>query len=311
MTISRDTMKSYITIIFFVLFTITISIIEPRFLSMNNVLNVFRQTSINALIAAGMTFVILSGGIDLSVGSIFALSATVGALAMVNGMGFGVALMCTLGIGVLLGMVNGILVGYLKIQAFIATLITMTFARGLTYIISDGIPVTMGRTLSGMDAYGFIGGGYFFGIPAPVLITIVLYAIFYWLLTYTKFGRYTYAVGDNEKAAVLAGISTEKIKLILYAICGATAALSALVLTSRLSSAPPTAGIGYELDAIAAVVLGGTSLNGGKGVITKTLLGALIISVLANALNLLNVSSYYQMIVKALVILLAVVGQKK
>lgn len=310
MRISKRIVKSYITLIIFIVFVIIVSIVEPRFLSINNILNVFRQTSINALIASGMTFVILSGGIDLSVGSIFALSASIGALAMVNELGFIVSLISTVGVGALLGAINGLLVGYLKIQAFIATLITMTFARGLTYIISNGVPITMGRSVSEIGAYNFIGGGYIFGIPAPVVFTVILYMFFFWLLTSTRFGRYVYAVGDNEKAAVLAGIKTKKNKLILYMICGITASLAALVLTSRLSSAPPTAGTGYELDAIAAVVLGGASLSGGKGSIAKTLLGALIISVLANALNLLNVSSYYQMLVKALVILLAVVGHK-
>ncbi len=290
---------------------IIIALLEPRFFSLNNMLNVFRQTSVNALIAAGMTFVILTGGIDLSVGSIFALSATIGALMMKLGFGVEVSVLVTLLVGVILGMTNGILVGYLKLQAFIATLITMTFARGLTYIVSNGIPVTMNQSINGFDRYSYIGGGYFLGIPVPVIVTMILYAICYWILKQTKFGRYTYAVGDNEKASVLAGIKTEKIKVVIYSICGFTSALAALVLTSRLASAPPTAGTGYELDAIAAVVLGGTSLNGGKGSILKTLLGALIISVLANILNLLNVSSYYQMLTKALVILLAVVGHKK
>ncbi|MGL4368021.1 MAG: ABC transporter permease [Brevinemataceae bacterium] len=296
--------------IFFVLFAIIIAFIEPRFLSVNNVLNVFRQTSINAIIAAGMTLVILSGGIDLSVGSIFALSASIGAIAMINGLGFAATFIITLSTGMFFGAINGFLVGYLKIQAFIATLITMTFARGLTYIISGGNPITMGMDIPGINAYHYIGGGYFLGLPMPVIITILLYAVLIWLLSYTKFGRYTYAIGDNEKAAILCGIDSSKIKVILYTICGTTAALSALVLTSRLSSAPPTAGTGYELDAIAAVVLGGTLLSGGKGLIAKTLLGALIISVLANALNLLNVSSYYQMLVKSIVILIAVISHK-
>lgn len=308
---SLSFLKTQTVLIFFIIFTIIIAIIEPRFLSVNNILNVFRQTSVNALIASGMTFVILSGGIDLSVGSIFALSASMGAIAMVNNLGFGIALCTTLLTGMFFGLINGILVGYLKIQAFIATLITMTFARGLTYIISGGIPITMGLNIKDIDVYNFIGGGYILGIPTPVIITVVLYGLFYWLLTRTKFGRYTYAVGDNEKAAILCGIDSAKMKTILYTFCGITASLSALVLTSRLSSAPPTAGTGYELDAIAAVVLGGTSLSGGKGSITKTLLGALIISVLANALNLLNVSSYYQMLIKSIVILFAVVGYKK
>ena len=308
---NKEILKYNMIVLGVIALGIIIALLEPRFFSLNNMLNVFRQTSVNALIAAGMTFVILTGGIDLSVGSIFALSATIGALMMKLGFGVEVSVLVTLLVGVILGMTNGILVGYLKLQAFIATLITMTFARGLTYIVSNGIPVTMNQSINGFDRYSYIGGGYFLGIPVPVIVTMILYAICYWILKQTKFGRYTYAVGDNEKASVLAGIKTEKIKVVIYSICGFTSALAALVLTSRLASAPPTAGTGYELDAIAAVVLGGTSLNGGKGSILKTLLGALIISVLANILNLLNVSSYYQMLTKALVILLAVVGHKK
>lgn len=306
-----DIVKSYLTIIFFAIFCLVMSLLEPRFLALSNILNVFRQTSVNALIASGMTLVILSGGIDLSVGSIFALSATLGAMSMVAGLGSGVSFFVTVLVGALFGMVNGILVAVLKMQAFIATLITMTFARGLTYIISSGVPITMSSGLNGMQFYSFIGGGYILGLPTPVVITLLLYAFLFWLLSQTRFGRYTYAIGDNEKTAILAGVKTVPVKVSLYIICGMTASLGALVLTSRLGSAPPTSGMGYELDAIAAVVLGGTSLSGGKGSIMKTLLGALIISVLANALNLLSVSAYYQMLVKALVILLAVLGQKK
>lgn len=303
--------KNYATIIFFVCFCVVISIIEPKFIQINNILNVLRQTSVNAFIAAGMTLVILSGGIDLSVGSIFALSASLGALAMVNGMGFFVAILITLIVGVIIGVANGLLVGVLKIQAFIATLITMTFARGLTYIVTNGIPVTMSSSIKGINFYDFIGGGYLFKIPFPVILMALLYAFLFGLLNKTRFGRYVYATGGNEKAATLAGIKTVPIKIIIYAICGITTSISALVLTSRLGSAPPTAGVGYELDAIAAVVLGGTSLSGGRGSIIKTVLGALIISTLGNALNILEVSSYYQMLIKAIVILFAVVGNKK
>lgn len=308
--IKKINLQSYLTIIIFALFIVVINVIEPRFLSVNNILNVFRQTSVNAIIAAGMTFVILTGGIDLSVGSIFALSATLGTMAMTNSQGFGVAFIITIAVGLVFGLTNGALVGYFKMQAFIVTLITMTFARGLTYIFSNGMPITMGQATAGIKSYTYVGSGYLLGIPVPVIIALLIYVVFYWLLSSTKLGRHIYAVGDNERSSILAGIKTERVKMYVYAICGVMASLAGLILTARLSSAPPTAGMGYELDAIAAVVLGGTSLSGGRGSIVKTLFGALIISVLANALNLLNVSSYYQMLVKAIVILLAIVSYK-
>lgn len=200
--------KPYLTIIVFVIFCLLMSILEPRFLSLNNILNVFRQTSVNALIAAGMTLVILSGGIDLSVGSIFALSATLGAISMAGGLGAGMSIFITLIVGGILGAVNGLLVAIFKLQAFIATLITMTFARGLTYIISNGVPITLGNTLKGIKAYSFIGGGYILGLPVPVVLTLILYAFLFWLLTQTKYGRYTYAIAENEKTALLVGVKT-------------------------------------------------------------------------------------------------------
>lgn len=301
----------YATIIFFLIFCILISIIEPRFLAVTNILNVFRQTSINAVIGTGMTLVILSGGIDLSVGSIFALSSAVGALCITLGFGAIPSIAITFAVGIICGFANGLMIARLKMQAFIATLVMMTFARGLTYLVTSGIPITMNSTNSGYQLFTFIGDGYLFNIPVPIFIVIILYGILYWVLSHTKYGRYLYAVGDNEKAATTVGIRVPHIKLWAYSFCGFTAALAGLILTSRLSSAPPTSGTGYELDAIAAVVLGGTSLNGGKGSILKTLMGALIISVLANSLNLLNVSAYYQMIVKAFVIFLAVISTKK
>lgn len=301
---------AYAALIFFALFCIVISIIEPRFLTVNNLLNVFRQTSVNAVIASGMTLVILTGGIDLSVGSIFALSSVAGAMALIHGMGSLMAMGASLALGALLGMLNGLFVVSFKMQAFIATLVTMTLARGLTYIATDGIPATIPTAASQGALFTYIGDGYLLGVPFPVVLTAVLYAFLFWLLHKTKYGRHIYAVGGNEKAAVTAGINVNAIKFWVYTAGGATAALAGMILTSRLSSAPPTAGMGYELDAIAAVVLGGTSLSGGKGSILKSVLGALIIAILGNALNLLNVSSYYQMVVKALVILLAVLSTR-
>ncbi|MGL4677702.1 MAG: ABC transporter permease [Brevinema sp.] len=310
-TITIKKLRTYGVLLFFVIFCIGISIIEPRFLSINNLLNVFRQTSVNAIIAAGMTLVILIGGIDLSVGSIFALSSVVGAISLVSGVGSGVAIIMALVVGAVLGMLNALFIVSFRIQAFIATLVTMTFARGLTYIVTNGIPATIPTTALSSELFYFMGDGYIMGIPFPIIITIVLYALLFWLLHKTKYGRHLYAIGGNEKAALTAGLKVKTIKFWVYTTSGITAALAGVILTARLGSAPPTGGAGYELDAIAAVVLGGTSLSGGKGNILKSVMGALIIAILGNALNLLNISSYYQMIVKATVILLAVLATRE
>ncbi|MGL5253597.1 MAG: ABC transporter permease subunit [Brevinema sp.] len=301
----------YAILLFFIIFCTIISIIEPRFLALNNLINVFRQTSVNAVIAAGMTLVILTGGIDLSVGSIFALSSALGAFTLIGGSGSIPAIIVSIVTGIILGSLNGVFVVYFKIQAFIATLVTMTLARGITYIVTNGIPATIPTSITNSGLFSFVGEGYILGIPSPVIIMVVLYSILYWVLHQTKYGRYIYAVGGSEKSAVTAGVPVAQMKFWVYIISGACAALAGLILTSRLGSAPPTAGSGYELDAIAAVVLGGTSLNGGRGSILKSMLGALIIAILGNTLNLLNVSAYYQMVVKALVILLAVLSTKQ
>ncbi|MGL4388668.1 MAG: ABC transporter permease, partial [Brevinema sp.] len=202
----KKIMSLYGVLIFFALFCIVITIIEPRFFTIHNLLNVFRQTSVNAIIAAGMTLVILTGGIDLSVGSIFALSSVVGALAIIKGFGAIPAVFITLILGAMMGMLNAFFVVTFKMQAFIATLVTMTFARGLTYIVTDGIPATISATAKGSNIFYFIGDGYFLGIPFPVILTIVLYTFLFWILHKTRYGRYLYAVGGNEKAALTAGI---------------------------------------------------------------------------------------------------------
>lgn len=291
-----------------IVFSIIVSILNPRFLSQANILNVLRQTSINSIIAIGMTLVILTGGIDLSVGSILAFCGATMAALLNTGLGATLSLILTILLGLCFGCLNGFLVAKMKLQAFIVTLVTMTFLRGATLVFTQGKPITI-------DDGGFlfeeIGGGYLFNIPIPIYIMIVLFILGYYILTQTKFGRYTYAIGGNEEATKLSGINVDKIKIWVYGLCGALSALAGIILTSRLYSAQPTAGSGYELDAIAAVVLGGTSLSGGIGKITGTALGALIIGVLGNALNLLNVSSYYQMMIKAAVILIAVLIDRK
>ena len=291
-----------------ILFSAIVAVINPRFLSVANILNVFRQSSINAVIAIGMTFVILTGGIDLSVGSILAFCGAVSAAMLSSGMNPVLSLLVALVLGLFFGIVNGFLVSVMKLQAFIVTLVTMTFLRGATLVFTNGKPITVN---DGGALFENIGGGYLFNIPIPIYITLILFVVGHYILTNTKFGRYTYAIGGNEEATKLSGIKVNNIKIWIYGISGILSALAGIITTSRLFSAQPTAGTGYELDAIAAVVLGGTSLAGGVGKITGTALGAIIIGVLGNALNLLDVSSYYQMMIKAAVILIAVLIDKK
>jgi ribose transport system permease protein len=282
-----------------------VSLASPNFLSVDNLLNILRQTSINAIIAMGMTFVILTAGIDLSVGSILALAGAICATMIAADMPLIFALVTTVMIGAVLGASSGAVISFFGVQPFIATLVGMTIIRGLTLVYSDGRPISTGD-LDVAEAFFQWGGGYILGIPVPVIIAFVVFTLCWFVLNHTKMGRYVYAIGGNEQVARLAGINVSRIKIGVYAISGALAAIAGIILTARLESAQPTAGLSYELDAIAAVVLGGTSLMGGRGRISGTLIGALIIGVLNNALNLMDVSSYYQMIAKGAVILLAV-----
>jgi len=298
------------SLIALVVMIIIVSFLNPNFFTTGNILNILRQTSINAIMAVGMTLVILTAGIDLSVGSVLALCGAIGASLIAAEMPIVLAVGAALGAGALLGAASGVIIAKGKVQAFIATLVSMTMVRGLTLVYTDGRPISTGFT-DVADAFAYIGTGYLFGIPVPIWIMAFTFAGAWYLLNHTRLGRYIYALGGNESATRLSGINVDTIKITVYAIAGFLSALSGLIVTSRLSSAQPTAGYGYELDAIAAVVLGGTSLMGGKGTIMGTLLGALIIGFLNNALNLLDVSSYYQMIAKALVILLAVLVDTK
>ncbi len=298
------------SLIALVVMIIVVSLLNPNFFTTGNILNILRQTAVNAIMAVGMTLVILTAGIDLSVGSVLALCGAIGANLIAMEMPLVVAVGAALGAGALLGATSGIIIAKGKVQAFIATLVSMTMVRGLTLVYTGGRPISTGFTDTA-DAFSYIGTGYLFGLPVPIWIMALIFGAAWYLLNHTRLGRYIYALGGNESATRLSGINVDTIKITVYAIAGFLSALSGLIVTSRLSSAQPTAGAGYELDAIAAVVLGGTSLMGGKGTIMGTLLGALIIGFLNNALNLLDVSSYYQMIAKALVILLAVLVDTK
>lgn len=290
------------------LIVIVITILNPSFMTTDNVLNILRQVSISALIAFGMTFVILTGGIDLSVGSTLALTGAVAATMLASGIDPVLTILAALLLGAVLGAVNGVIIAKGKVAPFIATLATMTIYRGLTLVYTDGRPVS---DLGNEITFQMLGKGYFFGIPVPVCTMILAFAVLYVIMHKTTFGRRVYAVGGNEAASKLSGINVDRVKIAVYSLTGMLAALSALILTSRLNSAQPTAGTSYELDAIAAVVLGGTSLTGGKGWIFGTLVGALIIGVLNNGLNLIGVSSFFQQVVKGIVILIAVLIDRK
>lgn len=295
-------------VIALVVLIIGISIFNPSFLQVSNILNLLRQVSTNALIAFGMTFVIITGGIDLSVGSVLALSSAFSAGFMVSGMNAILAVALGLLMGAVFGLLSGLLITKGKMAPFIATLAAMTIYRGITMVYTGGNPVTgLG------DSYFFqlLGKGYIYGIPIPVIIMIVVFIVLSIVLHKTSFGRKIYAVGGNERAANIAGINTDRVKMSVYAISGFLSALAGLILTSRLNSAQPTAGEAYEMDAIAAVVLGGTSMTGGRGTMWGTLVGALLIGTINNGLNLMGVSSFYQQIVKGIVIIVAVLLDRR
>ncbi|OYD26050.1 ribose ABC transporter permease [Oceanimonas baumannii] len=307
---SKEWLISQKSLIALLLLIGVVSFINPHFFTVDNILNILRQTSVNAIIAVGMTLVILTAGIDLSVGSVLALCGAFAASMVAMELSIFITLPAVLLAGLMLGSISGLIVAKGRVQAFIATLVTMTLLRGVTMVYTEGRPISTGFTDAG-DIFAWFGTGYVFGIPVPVWLMAMTFLGAWYLLNHTRFGRYIYAVGGNEAAARLSGINVARVKMGVYAICGMLSALAAIIVTSRLSSAQPTAGTSYELDAIAAVVLGGTSLAGGRGAITGTLIGALIIGFLNNALNLLDVSSYYQMIAKASVILLAVLVDTK
>lgn len=287
---------------------VVIACLNSSFIDPGNLKNLLRQVSINALISFGMTFVILTGGIDLSVGSILALSSALMGSFIVGGLDPILAIVVACLIGAALGAVNGLVITYGKVAPFIATLATMTIFRGLTLVYTNGNPIS---GLTENEAFLNFGQGYFLELPVPAVMMLIMFGILYFILQKTPLGRKTYAVGGNEKVSFIAGIKINRIKIFAYTVTGMLCGMAGAILTSRLNSAQPTAGTGYELDAIAAVVLGGTSLSGGKGRIVGTLVGALIIGTLNNGLNILNVSSFYQQVVKGIVILLAVLMDRK
>ncbi|HHW67653.1 ribose ABC transporter permease [Defluviitalea raffinosedens] len=286
----------------FITMCIALSILSPVFLTASNILNVLRQISTNAILAFGMTFAIIICGIDLSVGSVLALSGTLSAgLITLSGIPTPIAVLIGLTLGTLIGLLNGVIIAKTGLPAFIVTLCTMLMARGAAYVYTDGMPV---RTIE--ESFNFIGNGYLGPIPLPIIYMAAFFVFTTILLNKTKFGRHVYAVGGNVDAAKFSGIDIQKVQIGVFTLLGFSSAFAGIVLCARMYSGQPTVGQGFEMDAIAASVLGGTSMSGGIGTIGGTMIGALIIGVLNNGLNILNVSSFWQSIIKGAVILTAV-----
>lgn len=298
-----------VSLIALVVLLIVMTIANRQFLSFENIVNISRQIAINGIVAAGMTFVILTGGIDLSVGAVMALTGTAAAACMVNyNLSPAIAIIVGLLIGLAIGLLNGFLVAYMKIPAIIATLATQMVARGLGLIYTGGYP------LSGLpkETFGMIGNSYVFGIiPTPFVILVVVYIISYMILNRRALGRYIYALGGNEEAVRLSGINIKKTKMKPFIICGLAAAIAGIIATSRLLSGQPNSATGAEMDAIAAVVLGGTSIAGGRGHIVGSFIGAIILGVISNGLNFMGATPYVQMVFKGVIIIFAIYASSK
>jgi ribose transport system permease protein len=275
----------------------------PSFLTTKNLLNVLRQVSITGIVAVGMTYVIITGGIDISVGSTVALSGVVAAVALKAGLGIPLAILLALLAGAGVGLFNGIFIAYARVLPFVATLGTMYLVRGFALIVTNG------QAMWDLPkSFLTIGTGYFLGIPIPVIITLTIYLTGHFLLNHFVFGRYVLAVGGDEESARLCGVSVRRVKLFTYVLAGALTALAGVVLAARLGSGQPSTGDGYELTAIAAAVIGGNSLSGGRGTVMGTLVGALILGVVSNALNLWGVASFWQTVISGAIVLIAVLA---
>lgn len=292
---------------------LAMTILSENFATQDNLFNVARQISVNLCISIGMTMVILTGGIDLSVGSILAFTGAIAAGLLKNGIeweganlyiGFTIlgATVAALASGALMGWFNGWMITRFKVPPFVATLGMLTIARGATMLYTKGFPITQLG-----DNFNYLGTGWFLGMPMPVWISLAVIAISAFFMRKTRTGRHIYAIGGNERAALLSGVDVKRVKVFVYTIAGVLSGVAGLLVTARLDSAQPNAGLGYELDSIAAVVIGGTSLSGGNGSIMGTVIGAVIIGVLNNGLVLMNVSPFWQQVIKGSVILLAVI----
>ncbi len=293
------------TLLVLIILCAVLGYLLPPFLTMRNILNVLRQVSITGIVAVGMTFVIVTGGIDISVGSIVALCGVVTAAALQEGMGLLVAILAGLVTGSAVGLVNGLLISYGNIMPFVATLGTMYLFRGISLIITGGQAIW-----NLPDKFIEIGTGYALGIPIPVIITFLIYFAGYLLLKRFTFGRYALAIGGDEEAARLCGVAVRRVKLLTYGFCGLMSGAAGVVLAARLGSGQPSVGQGYELVAIAAAVIGGNSLAGGKGTVWGTLVGALILGVVSNGLNLWGVAPFFQIVVTGCIVIVAVLVEK-
>ncbi|NOZ27848.1 MAG: ABC transporter permease [Chloroflexi bacterium] len=301
----HDFLSRFGLVLSFGLLVFVLTLLSDRFLTVSNTVNILRQAAINGIISVGMTYVILTAGIDLSVGAVLALANVIVADFLVQGGHPGLAILLGLAIGSGFGLVNGLFTTRFGVPPFIVTLGTMTIARGLALTYTQGQPIT------GLpEGFRFMGTGSLGPLPMPIVLMILTFAVGYFVLNRTTLGAYIYALGNNPTAARFAGIPVNRYTSLVYIISGGLSALAGMILIARLNSAQPTAGLGYEFDAIAAVVVGGTSLAGGQGGLGGTLLGVLIIQVLNNGLNLLNVSSFYQQVVQGVVIALALLWHR-
>ena len=279
-----------------------IAFATPYFLTTDNLMGVFRSFSTTAIMSIGMVMVIVTGGIDLSVGSVMGLAGMVTALAFGHGLSTAVSVGCGLGVGFLFGLTNGLLVTVGRLPPFIATLGTLSIGRGLMYIVTKGVPVTPDTP----EAFSVIGQGYLGYVPAPVVIMVVLAVIFSLIMAYTTFGRHVYATGGNEHAAWISGVNTSRIKLVVFTLSGVISALAGVIAFSRFLSAEPASGFGVELDVIAAAAIGGASLAGGVGSVQGAILGAALTGIIANGVVLMNINTYAQQAITGAVILIAV-----
>ena len=286
---------------------VVMTIASPSFLNITNIFNILKQNAVYGVLAVGMTFVIVTGGIDLSVGSIVAITACFATKLAQDGttLPVGVAMLVGLLVGLACGVFSGFFIAYTGVPAFIATLATQQIARGIVYVFTDGRPIT-----GVSDSYKYIGSASWGVIPVMVVIYVAFLVVGTFLLKYSKYGRHVYAVGGNKRAALVSGINVKRTEFLVYVICGICAAVGGLMLSSRVQTGQPAGGEGYEMEAITAAVIGGASLSGGKGTIFGSFIGLLVVAILTNGLDLLNVSSYYQEIIKGAIILLAVLADR-
>ncbi|MGI6070039.1 MAG: ABC transporter permease [Blautia sp.] len=310
----KDFIIKYNAVFILIVLIIISTILSPVFLTANNIFNILRQNTPILLISMGMLLVILTGGIDLSVGSIAAvggmmISLTLVLWKMASPLGLVVSILLTLLSGVLLGAISGVLVSYANMAPFVVTLAMMTIARGIGYLITNGQPVRWSESTTGVNLMLDFGSETLLGIPYPVILAVIACVIFVFLTKYTMTGRLIIAIGSNESAVMLAGINSKRYKFLVYAVSGFMSALGGIVMACRSGTGTPMSGAGYELDAIAACVIGGASLSGGKGGVGNTIIGVLVLGLIANIMNLLSVPAYPQEIIKGIIILFAVLVQ--